>query len=138
MMVLFKKVEFSLLYFYLSYMYYSALFLFHWKLFIWIPPPLKYCAAHGYLAVGSWQTWQKFLDPCLLVVSFMFLKVQASIFAWISIETDKTVFLQFSSSSPLVFLHFLGLIEAKTFPLQHFVETFVGFPLHKKIKKKND
>ena len=84
---------------------------------------------------GTWQ-WdpgkpdKKFLDPCLLVVSFMFLKVQAFIFAWISIETDKTntfrfplVFLQFSFNFPLVFLQFLGLIETKTFLLQHFVET---------------
>ena len=72
----------------------------------------------------------------------MFLKVQAFIFAWISIETDKTntfrfppVFLQFSSSFPPVFLQFMGLIEGKTFLLQHLVETFVGFPLYKKIKK---
>ena len=55
----------------------------------------------------------------------MFLKVQAFIYAWISIETDKTntfrfppVFFQFSFNFPLVFLWFLGLIEAKTFFLQ--------------------
>ena len=117
---------------------------FDWKLFIWIPPPLKYCAAHGYLAVGSWQTWQTVSQSTF--VSGV-LKVQVFIFAWISIETDQTntfsfppVFLQFSSSFPLVFLQFLGLIEAKTFLLQHFVETravwsfytFVGFPWHKR------
>ena len=77
--------------------------------------------------MGSWQTWQKVSQSTF--VSGV-LKVQAFIFVWISIETEQTntfrfptVFLQFFSSFPLVSLQFLGLIEAKPYLLQHFVET---------------
>ena len=80
------------------------------------------------LPMGTWQ-WdpgksdKKFLFPHLFVVSSKF---KPSFLPGFPLKLTKlihSVFLQFSSSFPLVFLQFLGLIEAKTFLLQHFVET---------------